>query len=123
MNKEVGKFVFERDPATFAGALALAQTKTSTDVTFKTASRAGIHAFANPSSAMADNGVNYSGEGRGSGRGGRGRGGGSRPERREGESGKCWICDSSSHQKSACPVWDKALTLARRELGGSSAPN
>jgi hypothetical protein len=24
INKEVGKFVFERDPATFAGALALA---------------------------------------------------------------------------------------------------
>jgi hypothetical protein len=34
INKEVGKFVFERDPATFAGALALAQTKTATDVTF-----------------------------------------------------------------------------------------
>jgi hypothetical protein len=63
INKEVGKFVFERDPATFAGALALAQTKTATDVTFKTASRASIHAFANPSSAMADNGVNYSGKG------------------------------------------------------------
>jgi hypothetical protein len=60
----VGKFVFERDLATFAGALALAQTKTATDVTFKTASCAGIHAFANPSSAMADNGVNYSGKGR-----------------------------------------------------------
>jgi hypothetical protein len=60
INKEVSKFVFEKDPATFAGALALAQTKTATDVTFKTASRAGIHAFANPSSAMADNGVNYS---------------------------------------------------------------
>jgi hypothetical protein len=60
INKEVGKFVFERDPATFAAALALAQTKTATDVTFKTASRANIHAFANPSATMADNGVNYS---------------------------------------------------------------
>jgi hypothetical protein len=123
INKEVGKFVFKRDPATFAGALALAQTKTATDVTFKTASRAGIHAFANPSSAIADNGVNYSGKGRGGGRGGRRRGGSSRPERRKGGSGKCWICDSSSHQKSACPVWDKALTLARKESGGSSAHN
>jgi hypothetical protein len=123
INKEVGKFVFERDPATFSGALALVQTKTATDVTFKTASRASIHAFANPSSAMADNGVNYSGKGRGGGQGARGRGGSSRPERREGEAGRCWICDSSSHQKSACPVWDKALTLARKELGGSSAPN
>jgi hypothetical protein len=46
INKEVGEFVFERDPATFAGALALAQTKTATDMTFKTASRASIHAFA-----------------------------------------------------------------------------
>jgi hypothetical protein len=54
INKEVGKFVFERDPATFAGTLNLAQTKTATDVTFKTASSASIHAFANPSSAMAD---------------------------------------------------------------------
>jgi hypothetical protein len=27
INKEVGKFVFERDPTTFAGALALAQTR------------------------------------------------------------------------------------------------
>jgi hypothetical protein len=45
INKEAGKFVFERDPATFAAALALAQTKTATDVTFKTASRANIHAF------------------------------------------------------------------------------
>jgi hypothetical protein len=104
INKEVGKFVFERDPATSAGALALAQTKTATDVTFKTASRASIHALANPLSAMADNGVNYSGKGRGGGRGGRGKGGGSRPERREGEAGKCWICNSSSHQKSACLV-------------------
>jgi hypothetical protein len=119
INKEVGKFVFERDPATFAGALALAQTKTATNVTFKTPSRASIHAFSNPSSAMADSGVNYSGKGRGSSRGGRGRGGSSRPERREGEAGKSWICDSSSHQKSACPVWDKALTLARKESGGS----
>jgi hypothetical protein len=119
----VGKFVFERDPATFAGALALAQTKTATDVTFKTASRASIHAFANPLSAMADNGVNYSGKGRGGVRGARGRGGSSHPERREGEAGKCWICDSSSHQKSACPVRDKALTLARKESGGSSTPN
>jgi hypothetical protein len=76
--------VFERDPATFAGALALAQTKTATDVTLKTSSRAGIHAFANPLSAMADNEVNYSGKGRGGGRGGRGRGVGSRPKRREG---------------------------------------
>jgi hypothetical protein len=123
INKEVVKFVFERDPATFAAALALAQTKIATDVTFKTASRASIHAFANPSSAMADNGVNYSGKGRGGGRGARGKGGSIRPERREGEAGKCWICDSSSHQKSACPVWDKALTLARKESGGSSAPN
>jgi hypothetical protein len=56
INKEVGKFVFERDPATFAEALALARTKTASDVTFKTASRASIHAFVNPS----DNGVNYS---------------------------------------------------------------
>jgi hypothetical protein len=55
IKKEVGKFVFKRDPATFTGALALAQTQTATDVTFKTASRASIHAFANPS----DNGVNY----------------------------------------------------------------
>jgi hypothetical protein len=104
INKKVGKFVFERDPATFAGALAFAQTKTATDVTFKTASRASIHIFANPSSAMADNGVNYSGKGGSGRRGGRGKGGGSRPERREGEAGKCWICDSSSHQKSACLV-------------------
>jgi hypothetical protein len=85
INKEVGKFVFERDPATFAGALALAQTKTATDMTFKTASRASIHAFANPSK----NGVNYSGRGRGGGQGGRGKSGSSRPERREGEAGKC----------------------------------
>jgi hypothetical protein len=115
--------VFERDPAIFAGALALAQTKTATDVTFKTASCAGIHAFENPLSAMADNGVNYSGKGQGGGRGGLGRGGSSRPERREGDSGKCWICDSSSHKKSACPVLDKALTLAQKESGGSSSPN
>jgi hypothetical protein len=67
INKEVGKFVFERDPATFATALALAQTKTATNVTFKTASRINIHVFANPSAAMADNGVNYSGKGRGGG--------------------------------------------------------
>jgi hypothetical protein len=58
INKEVGMFVLERDPATFAGVLALAQTKTATDVTFKSASRASIHAFANPS----NNGVNYSGK-------------------------------------------------------------
>jgi hypothetical protein len=45
INKEVGKFVFERDPGTFAGALALAQTKTSTDVTFRSASRASIPGF------------------------------------------------------------------------------
>jgi hypothetical protein len=83
INKEVGKFVFERDPATFAGALGLAQTKTATDVTLKTASRASIHAFANPS----DNSVNYSGRGRGGGQGGRGKSGSSRPERREGEAG------------------------------------
>jgi hypothetical protein len=69
INKEVFKFVFERDPATFPGALALAQTKTATDETFKTASRASIHAFANPSSATSDNGVNYSGRGRGGGHG------------------------------------------------------
>jgi hypothetical protein len=119
INKEVGKFVFERDPATFLGALALAQTKTATDLTFKTASRASIHAFANPS----DNGVNYSGKERRSGRGGRGKSGSSRPERREGEAGKCWICNSSSHQKSDCPVWSKALTLARKESGGGSAPD
>jgi hypothetical protein len=30
-------------------------------VTFKTASRVNIHAFSNPSAAMADNGVDYSG--------------------------------------------------------------
>jgi hypothetical protein len=87
INKEVGKFVFERDPATFAGALALAQTKTATDVTFKTASRASIHGFANPS----NNGVNYSGKGGGGGRGGGGKSGSSRPKRKEGEAGKCWI--------------------------------
>jgi hypothetical protein len=119
INKEVGKFVFERDPATFAGALALAQTKTATNVTFKTASRASILAFANPS----DNGVNYSGRGRGGGRGGHGKSGSSRPERREGEAGKCWICNSSSHQKAYCPIWSKALTLVRKEAGGGSAPN
>jgi hypothetical protein len=123
INKEVGKFVFERDPATFAGALALAQTKIATDLTFKTASRASIHAFANPAFAMADNGVNYSGKGRGGKQGGRRKGGSSRPKRREGEAGKCWICDSSSHQKSACPVWDKALTLTRKESSGGSALN
>jgi hypothetical protein len=89
INKEVGKFVFDREPATFAGVLVLAPTITATDVTFKTASRANIHAFANPLSAMADNGVNYSGKGRGGGRGGSGKGSGSRPERREGEAGKC----------------------------------
>jgi hypothetical protein len=109
INKEVGKFVFERDPATFAGALALSQTKTATDVTFKTASRASIHAFANPS----NNGVNFSGRRRGGGQGGRGKSSSSRPERREGEAGKFWICNSSSHQKYNCPVWSKALTLAR----------
>jgi hypothetical protein len=119
INKEVGKFVFERDPATFAGALALAQTKTATDVIFKTASRASIHAFANPS----NNGFNYSGKGRGGGRGGRGKRGSSHPERREGEAGKCWICNSSSHQKSDCPVYSKALTLAWKELGSGSAPD
>jgi hypothetical protein len=119
INKEVGKFVFERDPAIFAGALALAQTKTATYVTFKTASRGSIHACANPSYAMADNGVNYSGKGRGSRQGGCGKGVSSCPERREEEAGKCWICDSSSHQKSACPVWDKALTLAWKESGGT----
>jgi hypothetical protein len=123
INKEVGKFVFERDPPTFAAALALAQTKTAIDVTFKTASRANIHAFVNPSAAMADNGDNYSGRGRGCGHGTRGRSGNGRSERREGETGKCWICDSSSHQKSACQVWDKALTLARKESGGSSSSN
>jgi hypothetical protein len=119
INKEVGKFVFERDPATIAGALVLAQTKTATDVTFKTASRASIYAFANPS----DNGVNYSGKGRSGGQGGRGKSSSSRPERREGEAGMCWICNSSSHQKSNCPVWSKALTLAQKELGGGSAPD
>jgi hypothetical protein len=120
INKEVGKFVFERDPATFAGALALAQTKTSTDVTFKTASRASIHALANPSdNGINYLGVNYSGKGRGGGQGGRGKGGSSRPKRSEGEEGKCWICNSSSHQKSACPVWDKVLTLAGKESGSS----
>jgi hypothetical protein len=117
--KKVGKFVFERDPATFAGALALAQTKTATDVTFKSASCDSIHAFANPS----DNGVNYSGKERGGGRGGRGKSGSSRPERREGEAGKCWICNSSSHQKANCPIWSKALTLVRKEAGGGAAPN
>jgi hypothetical protein len=79
INKEEGNFVLERDPATFAGALALAQTKTGTDVAFKTASRASIHAFANPSSPMVDNGVNYSGKGRSSGRGGCRKGSGSPP--------------------------------------------
>jgi hypothetical protein len=123
INKEVGKFVFERDPATFAAALALAQTMTATDVTFKNASRANIHAFANPSATMAVNGVNYSGRGRGGSQGTHGKGGSSHPERREGEAGKCWSFDSSSLQKSACQVWDKALTLAWKELGGSSAPN
>ena len=120
INKEVGKFVFERDPPTFAAALALAQTKTATDVTFKTASRASIH-FVNPPAAMADHGVNYSGRGRGGGRGARGKGGNGRSERRTESTGKCWVCDSSSHQKSACPIWDKALTLARKESGGGSA--
>jgi hypothetical protein len=123
INKEVVKFVFERDPATFAAALALAQTKTATNVTFKTASHVNIHAFENPSATMADNGVNYSGKRRGGSRGTRGRGGSGRPDRREGEAGKCWVCNSSSHQKLACPVWDKALMLARKESGGSSAPN
>jgi hypothetical protein len=124
INKEVGKFVFERDPATFARALALAQTKTATDVTFKTASRASIHAFANPSdNGVNYSGVNYSGKGRGGGRGGRRKGCSSRPERREGEAGKCWIFNSSSRQKSACPVWDKALTLAQKESGCGSAPD
>jgi hypothetical protein len=89
INKEVGNFVFERDPATFAVALALAQTKTATNVTLKTASRADIHAFANPSATMADNRVNYSGRGRGGEWGTCGKGGSSRPERREGEAGKC----------------------------------
>jgi hypothetical protein len=122
INKEVGKFASERDPATFAGALALAQTKTATDMTFKTASRATIHAFTNPSSAMADNGVNYSGvnylgKRHHGGRGGRGNGGCSCPERREQKAGKCWICNSSSHQKSACPVWDNALMLALEGIG------
>jgi hypothetical protein len=123
INKEVVKFVFERDLPTFAAALALAQTKTATNVTFKSASCVNIHAFTNPSAAMADNGVNYSGRGRGGGRGIQGRSGNGHLERREGETGKCWICDSSSYQKSACPVWDKALTLARKESGGSSASN
>jgi hypothetical protein len=120
INKEVGKFVFERDPATIAGALALAQNKTATDVTFKTASRASIHAFTN----LLDNGVNYSDRGRGDRRGGRGKRGTSRPERREGEAGKCcWICNSSSHQKVDCPIWNKALTLMRKEVGDGSAPD
>jgi hypothetical protein len=123
INKEVGKFVFERDLPTFAAALALAQTKTATNVTFKTSSGVNINTFTNPSAAMADNGVNYSGRGRGGGSRTRGRSGNGRSERREGETGKCWICDSSSHQKSACPVWDKALTLARKKSGGSSASN
>jgi hypothetical protein len=108
INKEVGKFVFERDPATFAGDLALAQTKTATDVTFKTASCASLHAFANPS----DNGVNYSGRGHGGGWGGRGKSGISRPERREGEAGKCWICNSSSHQKSQKETQSGAMAEA-----------
>jgi hypothetical protein len=60
INKEVDKFVFERDPPTFAAAFALAQTKTATEVTFKTVSCANIHALVNPSAAMSDNGVNYS---------------------------------------------------------------
>jgi hypothetical protein len=81
------------------------------------------HAFINPSAAIAENGVNYSGRGRGGGRGTRGRSCNGRSERRDGETGKCWICDSSSHQKSACPVWDKALTLARKEWGGGSSSN
>jgi hypothetical protein len=119
INKEVGKFVFKRDAASFAGALALVQTKTATDVTFKSASRASIHAFANPS----DNGVNYSDKGPGGRQGGRGKSGSSRPERREGEAGKCWICNSSSHQKADCPIWSKALTLIRKEAGGGSAPD
>jgi hypothetical protein len=62
INREVGKFVFERDPATFA------QSKTATDVTFKSALRsASIHYFANAS----ENGVNYAGRGRGGRRSGR----------------------------------------------------
>jgi hypothetical protein len=73
INREVGKFLFERDPATFAEALALAQTKTATDVTFKSGSRgASIHSFANPS----QNGVNYTGRGCGGRLGGRGKKGG-----------------------------------------------
>jgi hypothetical protein len=119
INKEETKFVFERDPGTFAGALALAQTKTATDVTFKSASCASIHAFANPS----ENGVNYLGRGRGGGQGGLRKSGSSCPERREGEAGKSWICNSSSHQKAECPVWSKALTFVRKETGGGSTPD
>jgi hypothetical protein len=100
--------VFERDPGTFAGALALAQTKTVTDVTFKSALRgASIHAFANPS----ENSVNFASKGCGGGRGSRGKSS-VRPKRREGEAGKCWVCNSSSHQRAECPVWIKAMAFA-----------
>jgi hypothetical protein len=119
INKEVGKFVFERDPKTFAGALVLAQIKTATDVTFKSASRgASIHSFTKPSK----NGVNYTGKGRGGRRSGRRKSGGS-PERREGEASKCWICNSASHQRAKCPVWIKAMAFAKKETGGGYAPD
>jgi hypothetical protein len=117
INKEVGKFVFERDPATFAVALALAQTKTATDVRFKTASRASIHAFANPSAAMADNRVNYSGKGRGGGRGTCGKGCSSCPERRKGETGKCWICDSSSKPEVFLPSLGYSIDARPEGIG------
>jgi hypothetical protein len=119
INKEVGKFVFERDPGTFAGALALAQTKTATDVTFNSALHsASIHAFTN----LSENGVNFANRRRGGGRGRRGKSG-SRPERRDGEAGKCWICNFFSHQRAECPVWIKAMTFTRKETGVGSAPD
>jgi hypothetical protein len=102
------------------GAAALAQILADVQQQHPSVAAAGapLHECAG-----CDNGVNYSGRGRGGGRGTRGRSGNGRSERREGETDKCWICDSSSHQKSACPVWDKALTLAPKESGVSSASN
>jgi hypothetical protein len=118
INKEVGNFVFKRDPETFAEALALAQIKAATDVTFKSASRgASIHAFTNPSK----NGVNFANRERGGGHGRRGKSGGC-PEKREGEEGKCWICNSTSHQRAECPVWIKAMTFARKETAVAPPP-
>jgi hypothetical protein len=40
----------------------------------------------------------------------------------KGEAGKCWICNSSSHQRAECPVWIKGMMFAKKETGGDSAP-